>query len=120
MKKLHRSIFLKEVKNKFPEIIELINKEDGLLYFELCVFINYVQNKIDAGDKSKVVECFSVLNNYYENGNNSLHSLISNAVSEDILFDDSKNINRRWALDLLPLALKKERDCWYEFMGFKK
>lgn len=51
MKKTHRSIFIKEVKEAFPDIKDTINAEYGLLHCEMHVFCDYVQKLIDSGDK---------------------------------------------------------------------
>ena len=55
MKKAHRSEFLKTVKERFPEVRDGINKEDGLLSFEVAVFIKFIQRKIDSNDNLIVI-----------------------------------------------------------------
>ncbi len=117
MSKLHRSDFLKEVKGNFPEIIENINKEEGLLSFELDIFVKFVQCQIDLNVTCKTKKAFTLLNNYYQNGNSALHELIRNAVCEDINFTDTKKIKRAWAYALVPAPLKTERQAWLKSMG---
>ena len=60
MKKAHRSEFLKSVKERFPQIRDGINKEDGLLTFEVTVFFNFIQEKIDTSDKADVIDAFEI------------------------------------------------------------
>ena len=119
MNKSHRSEFLKTVKKRFPELKELINQEDGLLSFELAVFIKFIQNKIDNSEELVIKECFEILNFFYKNGNKALHNTIRNAVCEDLVFKDSAKANRSWALSLLPAPLKNERDSWLKFMSYQ-
>lgn len=69
MSKLHRSEFLKEVKHHFPEIRDKINREQGLLSFEIDVFITFVQNQIDLNVITKTELAFKILDKYYRNGN---------------------------------------------------
>lgn len=118
MSKLHRSEFLKEVKHNFPETTENINKEEGLLSFEIDVFIKFVQSQIDLNVISKTELAFKILDQYYRNGNRALHELIRNAVCEDFNFSDTEDSKRQWAYVLLPESLKTERIAWMKFMGY--
>ena len=118
MNKLHRSEFLKEVKKHFPEIREDINKEEGLLSFEIDIFIKHVQNQIDSNKVNKTEIALSLLDKYYQDGNKSLHELIRNAVCEDLDFSDTSKRKRLWAYDLLSNQLKYERKEWLNFMGY--
>ncbi len=47
MKKTHRSIFLKQVKEAFPELVAKINSEYGLLHLEMHAFLEFVQKQIE-------------------------------------------------------------------------
>jgi len=119
MKKAHRSEFLKAVKTRFPEIKERINKEAGLLTFEISVFIQFIQRKIDSNKREEVIDAFDILSNYYVNGTIDLHQSIRNAVCEDLDFTCTDYLDRAWAFDILPIPLKEERRNWYEFMGYE-
>ena len=119
MSKLHRSEFLKEVKSNFPETTENINKEEGLLSFELDVFIKFVQRQIDLNETSKTEIAFTLLEKYYQNGNRALHELIRNAVCEDFVFTYTKYNKRLWAYALLPESLKTERKAWVKSMCYR-
>ena len=119
MNKLHRSEYLKEVKKKFPSVTADINKQDGLLSFEIDVFIRYTQGLINTNQKAAVEKAFSILNRFYVNGNKALHELIRNAVCEDLVFENSNAFVREWAYGILPEPLKVEREKWLKFMGYK-
>ena len=120
MKKKHRSEFLKAIKERFPEVTNKINEGDGLLTFEVAAIIKFLQTKIDGNDIASTKDGLDLLNYYYSNGNDALHATIRNAVCEDLTFDDSSSITRSWALKYLPEPLTKERDDWFEFMGYRK
>ncbi|BFM18400.1 hypothetical protein R50073_45830 [Maricurvus nonylphenolicus] len=119
MKKAHRSEFLKAVKDRFPEIRSEINKEDGLLTFEVAVFIKFIQRKVDESEKAVVIDAFNILNEYYIKGNESLNQIIRNAVCEDLDLSDTSVTERHWAFEMLPEPLKTERRSWFEFMGYQ-
>lgn len=120
MNKTHRSEFIKAVKDKFPELTDSINEQDGLLTFEMEVFIRFLQRQISDGERATTKECFDLLNYHYLNGNKALKETIRNAVCEDIDFSDSKKTHRSWALAILPSALNDERNAWNKFMDYKE
>ena len=74
MNKLDRSIFLKELKNLFPEIRHDINQEYGLLHLEMHVFARFVQDLIDKGDKDNLIRSYQIIDKYLRNGNDNLVS----------------------------------------------
>ena len=51
MNKSHRAELIKTVKERYPELVERINQEEGLLSFDLAVFIKFIQRKIDASEE---------------------------------------------------------------------
>jgi hypothetical protein len=118
MSNLHRSEFLKEVKNFFPEVTDKINQQDGLLSFEVDVFVKFVQNQIDSNSLEQTKSAFTLLDKYYQNGNKALHELIRNAVCENLNFSDTNNCKRSWAYSFLSEQLKTERNSWLKFMGY--
>ncbi len=117
MQLIHRSPFLKELKAKYPELKGDLNAQMGLLAFEVSVFIEFIQAAIDKGDQDKVRETLELTSYYYLNSNNSLKTLLCNAVCEDLDFEDTDRHSRSWALNFLPKPLKRERDAWIKFMG---
>lgn len=119
MTKAHRSELLKAIKERFPEIKDRLNKEEGLLIFEIAVFTKFIQRKIDAGEKQSVIDAYEILNRFYLEGNASLVQTIRNAVSEDIDLSNTRSVERHWAFEALPEPLKAERISWFDFMGYK-
>ncbi|WP_395343754.1 hypothetical protein PN836_004085 [Ningiella sp. W23] len=120
MKKAHRSQFIKEVKEKYPELRVHISQEQGLLSLELAVFGKFIQQKIDNLEKDIVTDAFQILNKFYINGNLALKHAIRDLVCEDLIFSDTQVAERRWAFILLPEALKEERIQWFTFMGYER
>jgi hypothetical protein len=118
MNKAHRSEFLSEVKKLFPEIKEDINKQQGLLSFEIDIFIKHVQAKIDSNEPDAIQTAYELLEKYYRMGNTSIQELIRNAVCEDLDFANTKKHQRMWAYELLPQSLKIERKDWLKLMGY--
>lgn len=115
---LHRSEFLKEVKSFFPEVTDKINQQGGLLSYEVDAFVQFVQRQIDLNSLEQTKSAFTLLDKYYQNGNEALHELIRNAVCEDLNFSDENSCHRSWAYIYLSEPLKTERKSWLEFMGY--
>jgi hypothetical protein len=116
---IDRSQFLKEVKEKYPEIRGDLNSQDGLITFEVSVFLDLIQKYINDGNREDFIEAIEVANHFYLEGNKSLKECICNGVCEDLLFEDSKKNKRSWALEFLPSSLARERNSWRKFMGFQ-
>jgi len=89
MNKIHRSIFLKEVKEQFPQLRSELNFQDGLLYFEVQVFLKFVQACIDEGDRNKTRSVVSEVNRYFAQGTPALVEAIRIGICEDVRFEDS-------------------------------
>jgi len=102
----HRSIFLKEVKEAFPEIRERINSEYGLLHCEMHDFTDHVQGLIDSGDKEEVIKAFKIAERHFLNGNCDLVNAVAVSFLEHLDFADGK-YRRKWAYDLLPKSMRK-------------
>ncbi|GAB1266725.1 hypothetical protein NBRC116492_35350 [Aurantivibrio infirmus] len=117
---IDRSQFLKELKGRYPEIKDELNSQEGLITFEVSVFLQLVQRNIDDGNRDGFQQSIELVNRFYSEGNKALRSSICNGVCEDLLFEDSKKNNRSWALALLPEPLAKERDSWRKFIGGSK
>lgn len=107
MSKLHRSLFLKEIKTSFPELTPAINAEQGLLHFEMDVVRRFAQSLIDKGHKEALWECFFIINKYYLSGNKRIKDAIDVSFIEPLDFETTKKQNRKWAWELLPDALKE-------------
>ena len=117
MNKIHRSIFLKELKEFYPELRKELNEQDGMFYLEVDVFLRFVQQCIDEGDHENTEILIERVNRYYQNGDKALHDCMRNGICEDVKFEDSKKTYRSWALEYLCPPLRKERDDWVSTMG---
>jgi hypothetical protein len=100
---LHRSIFLKELKDTFPDLTTEINAQHGLLHLEMGVFANFVQRAITLGNTKDVASCFKLAEKYYRDGNDHLNNAIGVSFVEHL---DLRNA--RWAWELLGPVLKTE------------
>ena len=78
---LHRSIFLKELKDTFPDLRADINAQHGLLHLEMGVFADFVQRAITLGDAKDVASCFKLAEKYYRDGNDHLKNAIGVSLS---------------------------------------
>ena len=117
MTNVHRSVFLKELKEQYPELADKLNAQDSLFFREVAVFLEYVQEHIESEDTESVRILLQRVDRYYCNGDKALHELIRNGVCEDMRFEDTKKKNRAWALEFLSPVLTKERESWIEKMG---
>ncbi len=99
--KLHRSIFLKELKERWPELISRLNDQGNLTHMEVSIFLEIVQYNIDTMNRKLVKECFVVLEKYLKNGSQELQQAIGVSFLEDLNLNDSKKTSRSWAFDLL-------------------
>ena len=105
-KKLHRSNFIKELKLFFPELTKQINSDYGLIHLEMISFRDFIQSKIDCGDRKIIIKAFQLAEKYLLNGNLTLSNAIIISFLEDLNFKDEKTTKRKWALELLPTSLK--------------
>ncbi|MBH5367956.1 DUF7674 family protein [Bradyrhizobium glycinis] len=99
---LHRSVFLKELKNTFPDLRLEINAQYGLLHLEVGAFAGFAQRAITLGNAKDVALCFKLAEKYYRDGNYQSRNAI--AVS----FIEHLNLgNAEWAWELLGPILKE-------------
>lgn len=119
MTTVHRIEFLQKVKDEFPQLASEINAQGGILSFELGVLIRFLQKNIDEGEREQTSIIYALLNQHFVNGNKDLRSLIGNAISEDVILENSNKRNRSWAVESLPKELRDERQNWFKFMGWK-
>lgn len=101
MRRLHRSIFLKELKGTFPILRTAINAQYGLLHLEMHVFLDFTQRSISLGNDKDVRLCFMIAEKYYSNGNNRMKNAIVVSFIEHLDFGNAK-----WAWQLLSEALR--------------
>ena len=102
MKRLHRSIFLKELKSVFPELTKGVNAEYGLLHLEMHVFARFTQRAITDRDVDKARLCFELADKYYKEGTVQLSNAIAVSFVEHLDFQKAE-----WAWELLDPSLKK-------------
>ena len=117
MQKIHRHMFLKEVKETYPERADDLNRQEGVFSREVAVFLEFVQRLIDSEDCQKVEVLLNRVDRYYSTGDRALNEFTRNGVCEDLRFEDTKVVNRSWALAYLSPALTRERELWIERMG---
>ena len=111
---LDRSVFLKELKQIFPMLKPELNKEMGLLHFEMTVFRNFAQQMINDGETDTVEQCFSIALKYYLNGNAKLKDAVIISFIEDLEFTDTPKRSREWAWNLFPEQLKDEFTAFHK------
>ncbi len=107
MGKLHRSLFLKELRTTFPQLRRDLNQEHGLLHLEIDVFLRFVQMSIDSGDKDTLVTALRIADRFLQNGNGQMVNALTVSFLEHLNFEDGK-VPRRWAWDRMPPALKEQ------------
>ena len=104
-RKMDRSEFLRIVKRQFPNLREPINKEQGLLHFEVAVLRRYAQKAIFDGERQTLENCFKVAEQAYLEGSRHLKNAIDVSFVEDLDFVTAYN-RYDWAWDMLPKELK--------------
>ena len=107
MSKLHRSQFIKDIKEAWPHLAPLINAEDGQLHLEMAVVRRFAQELIDGGDRDALARCFAIMQNYAIGGTEKMRNAVDVSFVEDLDFRDTKKTARRWAWDILPGALQE-------------
>ena len=109
MKKTHRSEFLKDVKKAFPDLVEEINSEHGLLHCEMHAFHRYVEENIKNNEKEKVIKSFQIIEHHFIYGNSSLTNAIGVSFLEHLDLGIAKG-KPSWALEYFPKSLKSTYD----------
>lgn len=98
---MHRSEFLKLLKQEFPQLRENINGEEGLLHLEMNVFHLYVQELLLKKDIDNVQKAFLLANDAFIKGNRKLKNAIDVSFVEGL-----KLKNQKWAWKIFPEPLK--------------
>lgn len=112
MNRLHRSEFLRELKQAFPELVADVNQQYGLLHLEVAAFRRHTQQAINNGNTNGVSCAFSLAEKYLLLGNAKLQNALGVSYVEDLEFRDQKSL-RRWAWELLPATLKAEYEAFH-------
>ncbi len=116
MKSTHRSIFIKDVKEAFPELTNEINSEHGLLHLEMHAFHNFVQNKIMENDEESVKKAFQIIEKHFLNGNSDLVNAICVSFLEHLDLGLAKG-EPSWAYKFLPKNLNKPYEELRKYHG---
>ncbi len=104
---MHRSEFLKELKEKFPDLTNDINQEYGQLHFEVNVMRKRAQKAIYDGDRKSLDLLFNLASIGYEKGNSDLKDAIDVSFVEPLEFKETKKNNYKWAWESMPETLKQ-------------
>ena len=107
MTRLHRSLFLKEIKESFPELRDDLNQQWGLLHLEMHAFYRFVQSRIDDEDRGSVDKAFQLADKYLRKGNADLVNALSVSFLEHLNFEDGR-AKRSWARSHMTSALLKQ------------
>lgn len=107
MSKLHRSLFLKELKTAFPQLRSDLNHQYGLLILEVGVFMRFVQTLIDTGDEATLVTALQIADKFLRYGNDHVVNALTVSFLEHLNFKDGK-VPRRWAWECMTDALKEQ------------
>jgi len=99
---MHRSEFLKTLKNEFPKLKNEINKQRGMLHLEMNVFHNFAQEQLLNHDENILGKCFQLANMFYINGSNKLQEAVDVSFVEGLAFEGNE-----WAWKIFPVNLKK-------------
>jgi hypothetical protein len=114
MKKLHRSLFLTELKTAFPQLRSDLNQEHGLLHLEIDVFTRFVQTLIDSGDKDALVTALQIADKFLRHGNGNTVNALTVSFLEHLNFEDG-TIPRRWAWECMTPVLKEQYKAIMEY-----
>ena len=104
MTKLHRSQFLKEIKESFPELRDDLNQQWGLLHLEMHAIYRFVQDRIDEEDRGSVDQAFQLADKYVRAGNADLVNALVVSFLGHLNFQDGK-AKRNWAKSHMTKAL---------------
>jgi len=113
MKKLHRSDFLKELKETFPSIRDDVSQQYGLLHLEMHSFCYFTRAAIDKGEKNDVIRAFQIAEKYMRYGNSEMQNAVGVSYLEHLNFSDGK-VRRSWAKCLLPPTVREAYDILIE------
>jgi hypothetical protein len=114
MNKLHRSLFLKELKTAFPQLRSDLNHADDLLHSETDVFMRFVRTLIDTGDKDALVTALQIADKFLRHGNGKLVNALTVSFLEHLNFEDGK-VLRGWAWECMTPALKEQYQAIMEY-----
>ncbi len=103
---LHRSTFLRALRDEFPAIEPWLRDYRDNLTFEMMRFRNFTEDAIVRGDLTLVRHCFQFLDKAFATGNRHLRNSVVVSYLEHLEFTGA---NGAAAEQLLPAKLAAER-----------
>ena len=104
------------MKEGFPELREPINEQYGLLNLEMHVFLDFVQEQINAGNRENVIKAFQIVERHFKNGNGDLVNAIGVSFLEHLDLGLAKG-SPSWAVDVLPVSLRQPYEELRKYHG---
>jgi hypothetical protein len=103
--RMHRSEFLKFVKDALPGLRDAINQQEGLLHLEVGVLRKCAQRAIWDADRDTLSICFRLAEQAYENGDRQLKNAIDVSFVEELEFGSAEN-RKISAWEMMPVTLR--------------
>jgi hypothetical protein len=104
---MHRSEFLRLLKEELPELAEKVNAEQGLLHFEVGVLKKHAQRAIYDGDRELFGKCVKLAEKSYLEGNAALKDAIDVSFVEELEFQATEKASYEWAWEAMPTTLRQ-------------
>jgi hypothetical protein len=103
---MHRSAFIKSLREQFPAIEPWLKGYRDNLTFEMMRFRHFTEDAIARGDYDLVRKCFQVLNSAFASGNRHVRNAVVVSFLEHLDFAGSAGAE---AERLMPAALADAR-----------
>ena len=116
MSKTHRSLFLKDIKEAFPELREELNRQHGLLHCEMHSFHRFVQSLIASEERNMVIKAFQIIEHHFAHGNDALVNAIAVSFLEHLDLGLAKN-TPSWAYQYFPHGLREPYEQLRQYHG---
>src|SRR5262249_56778312 len=97
--------FIAGLRSEFPELVPLLEEDEGLFYLQVGSFASHTQAAIDDRDRAEVQRHFEFARKAELAGDGEVQNALGVAYLEHLNFQDGKR-HRSWAWDLLPEPLK--------------
>ncbi len=110
---MHRSEFLELLKRRLPELRIAVNRQEGLLHFEVGELRKHAQRAIYDEDRVLLAICFRLAEEGYAKGDKELQNAIDTSFVEELEFKTPHN-SYPWAWEMMPSVLKR---LYLEFHG---
>jgi hypothetical protein len=103
---MHRSDFLKLLKERLPELRTPVNQHEGLLHFEMDELRKFAQRAIAEGDRRSLEICLRLAEETYREGDKKLKDAIDVSFVEPLDFVAAHNAYG-WAWEMMPKTLQR-------------